>query len=81
MATWWDPMNVMYVALIRNAQYAFNCSLLQPRNILNIVDFSTVTIVKKEVNLLQHRCYLQRVDEDDEDDNKTTFINLDIEAR
>lgn len=81
MATWWDPMNVMYVALIRNAQYAFNCSLLQPRNIPNIVDFSTVTIVKKEVNLLQHRCYLQRVDEDDEDDNKTTFINFDIEAR
>lgn len=36
---------------------------------------------KKEVNLLQHRCYLQRVDEDDEDDNKTTFINFDIEAR
>lgn len=35
---------------------------------------------KKEVNMMQHRCYLQCIDVEDED-NKTIFIYFDIEAR
>ena len=36
---------------------------------------------KKEVNMLQHRCYLQCIDKENEDTNKTVFVYFDIEAR
>ena len=36
---------------------------------------------KKEVNMLQHLCYLQCIDKENEDTNKTVFVYFDIEAR
>lgn len=36
---------------------------------------------QKEVNILQHRCYLQPIDEDDVEDDEVVFIYFDIEAR